>query len=235
MFIHVKPRASITHARVKIDVLSNKGYQLIGSLPPMASIWHSIKLGVFLFKKEEHYYQCKSAFLFLEHSAEEIETCFNEQNEPLPDQPFSRIFTSSYIFLILNNGLFLLRQDAHKSGHNFLAGPHAEDVLVGGELYFEKGNLLLANNKSSNYPTSGGEALTALIKVWGLSIKDMFSHVIEQEQVEFELACRRVDSANSHRLSGSSATLFANQPVMTPIPPMPQPPKVQGCLPCTIL
>jgi hypothetical protein len=237
MLIHVKQRADIAHAQMKIDIFSSKGYQLIGSLSEIRAIWNSMKMGLFLFKKEERYYQCKSTFLFLEHTPEEIEACFNEQQEPLPKQPFSRILTSSYIFIMLKNGLFLLREDAHKSGHAFLAGPNAEEDIVGGELYFEKGNLLLANNKSGNYPTSEEEALPALIKVWGLSINEMFCHVIEKEQVELELARRKVvdkalESKDVPRLSTSSATFFANQPARVPIP---QPPTEQRCLPCTIL
>lgn len=237
MLIHVKQRADIAHAQVKIDIFSSKGYQLIGSLSEIRALWNSMKIGVFLFKKEERYYQCKSAFLFLEYTPEEIEACFNEQQEPLPKKPFSRILTSSYIFITLKNGLFLLREDAHKSGHAFLAGPHAEEDIVGGELYFEKGNLLLANNKSGNYPTSEEEALPALIKVWGLSIKERFCQVIEKEQVEFELARRKlVDEAlgskETPKLGASSATFFASPPTTVPIS---QPPTEQHCLPCTIL
>jgi hypothetical protein len=233
--IQIKQRASLAHARVKMDVFAAKGYQLIGSLPEELVVWQSMKLGVSLFQKEGRYYQCKNSFLFLEYSPEEIESCFDEQQEPRPDQPFSQIITSSYIFLLLGNGLFLLRKDASQSGHSYLAGPHREEEdIVGGELYFEQGSLLLVANKSSNYPTSSVVALTALIKVLGDSVKEQFRHATEQTQVDFELASQRVDNAARKRSSSSASSsgLFAIQPIT---PSIPQPPQKQGCLPCTIM
>lgn len=198
MFTLVKAHRtySTASARLKIDFFATKGYQLVGSLPADLSFWPSMRLCSFLFKKEERYYQCRWGFLFWDTPIEQIELSFNEQKQrTLPPQPLSPINTSSFIFVALmcpqNQGIFLIREDADVTGHHFLAGAWSKEESIGGELYFEKSNLLLINPKSGYFHTPTDKALAALNLLGDHFLVQKFHPAVETEEVKLELTRRK--------------------------------------------
>lgn len=123
---------SYANARKKIETLSELGFRFIGNLPENAKPWLYEKIfGIFLFTKENKYYQYKGEPLFLNSK---FNIKFDKNNELLPKQDFSHIVNSNYIYILIiqkslndetENTIALLKQNTAMSGHFDLAGPYS--------------------------------------------------------------------------------------------------------------
>ncbi|MDR3503356.1 MAG: hypothetical protein P4L79_12335 [Legionella sp.] len=196
-----KETYSYQSAQAKIAMLQNQGYQFVGNLPEQGEPWGTLKSALFLFIKDSQYYQYQGKSL-LSDSPSNI--CFGAAQIPAA-KGFSKIMTDDYIYIIcphnaLNNDrnsqkfTLLLRKNASLSGHDFLISPYKpyaqEDKIVGGELYYRNGELLLINRKSGSFPTSEEKALTSISAIFGPRGQAAYYSSVEVEETQEELRKR---------------------------------------------
>lgn len=214
-----KETYSYQSAQAKIAILRNQGYHLVGSLPDQGTPWSTLKSACFLFIKDSQYYQYQGKSLL---SDLQPHIRFDETQTPAT-KGFSKIMTNDYIYVIcphktLNNDpkpIFLLRKGALISGHEFLIAPykiHAqEDKIVGGELYYLNGAILLINRKSGSFPTSEEKALTSISAILGPKAQAAYHSAIEEGEVLEELRKRTLANAPAAASSLDPAPCYQNK------------------------
>lgn len=194
-----KPKSRYSYVRVqeKINALANKGYLLIGTIPEDFIPWPALKLGIFLFVKNNEYYQYKaSSFLF------DPELIVTNNNEPEIKRDFSKIKNNDYIHLIFTKNqwfnddprkrMVVLREHAANSGHGFLmGGTQTGHEVVAGEVYFANSKLLLINPKSGSFRTQTNEAASVIHMTFGAAGEIAFSPAVEKDEVSAEIARRK--------------------------------------------
>lgn len=202
--------------RGKIDCLTSRGYGFLGSLSEGFTPWISLKLGYFLFVKDNKYYQYQLKSLF---SGKACNIVFDENDEPLESAFFSKIISGDYIYVIYvhpgkNEHILILRPDPSVTGHAHILGHYKEDtnaIIVGGEVYFHSEKTLLINHKSGSFQTSSLEALRVINQVWGARVVPGFYPEVEQSVVATEVSRRRSDADALTRAQGA-----AHRPGSTP-------------------
>jgi hypothetical protein len=184
----------------KINALAKIGYQLVGTIPEKIDHWHSLRIGIFLFIKDNKYYQYRASSLFMDA---EFNIAFDGNNEPLPFSAFSQIVHHHYIYVIIlqknphdtreEKLMVILREDAQRSGHAHIAGPHqvSDSILIGGEIYFFHQNILLINHKSGSFRTKPEEAISLIRRAWGQAGVDVFHLSTESNEVLQEINKRK--------------------------------------------
>ena len=183
-----------------IKALAEKGYSFVGNLSPDFVPWSWLKLGVFLFVKDNLYYQYKlKPFLYDSTS----DTDFDILNEPILGSPLSKIVTQDYIYMVYIQKktatdkqpeiLVLLRSDTSITGHHKLLGPYKdkEGDIVCGEIYFIEKKIFLINPKSGNFPTEPSKAVPILEKIWGKEGADAYFPGVEKDVIDKELLRRK--------------------------------------------
>lgn len=212
-----KETYSYQSAQEKIALLKNQGYQFVGNLPEHGEPWGTLKSALFLFIKDSQYYQYQGKSL-LSDSPPNI--CFGAAQIPTA-KGFSKIMTDDYIYIICphkgNSQKFtlLLRKNASLSGHNFLIAPYKPyaqvDKLVGGELYYHHGTLLLINRKSGSFPTSEEKALASISAIFGPRGQAAYYSSVEVEETQEELKKRSIANMPAAALASKQPSYCQNQ------------------------
>jgi hypothetical protein len=183
----------------KIKALADKGYLFVGNITPDFVPWAALRLGLFLFIKNNKYYQFSALSLLY---SPKLDVSFDEDDEPLPRNRTFKIAGDDYIYIVFIQTkpthtkpevLVLLRADASVTGHSFLLGPYRDKAgdIVGGEIYYDKGNLLLINPKSGSFKTELDVAVQVVEKVWGKVGVQVFYPGVEEEEIAQELLRRK--------------------------------------------
>lgn len=182
-----------------INALADRGYIFIGNLSSDFKPWPTVKLGRFLFIKNNIYYQYSATSLLY---GSILDIYFDTNNEPLLGQKFQKIVSQDYIYLIFRqeeltdkkpDEFVLLRENASLSGHSFLIGPYKEKkgTITAGEIYYYNSRIFLVDPKSSNFPRKPDEVISVVKRIWGQEGVDAFYPGIEKDDVDRELLRRK--------------------------------------------
>ncbi|WP_133135801.1 hypothetical protein [Legionella rowbothamii] len=205
--LHQKETYSYQSAQEKIATLQNQGYQLVGNLPEQGEPWGTLKSAFFLFIKGNQYYQYQGKSLLSDRPSN---IGFEAAQVPTA-KGLSKIITEDYIYIIcphkaLNNEqnsqkvTLLLRKNASLSGHDFLISPYKQyaqaDKIVGGEVYYRNGELLLINRKSGSFPTNEEKALASISTIFGPRGRAAYYSSVELKQTQEELRKRSMTTTS---------------------------------------
>jgi hypothetical protein len=229
---------SFQNASKKIAILAQNGYQLVGNLPNVEKPWAFLRMGLFLFVKENELYCYKAGNL--------LSDLFLESQVAVLGDSFYKLVSGDYIYAIsvtkIDSGsvssehlVVLLRKNASLSGHHTLKGPCQTDETIGGEVYYEQGKLLLINHKSGSFASTEEKALPFIKKVWGDNGVSCFHAAVIKEEVDVEIQKRlsilKAKAMPENSASSSKNGLFA---VVPPSQSLSDANKVTHCLSCTI-
>ncbi|MDI1352540.1 MAG: hypothetical protein PSV35_07190, partial [bacterium] len=165
-----------------------------------------LKTGSFLFVRNGDFYIYK-AHALLNQNLENVS--FDNNNEPVANLNFYRIIDGNYIYVVYmqkesqehdaEHMIVLLKDNVKLSGHLPLIKPYGQEhnknknnsVLIGGEIYFHDGDILLSNHKSGSFPSSPEIACQFILKIWGANGLDVFHPAVEETEVQNEVIRRK--------------------------------------------
>ncbi|CEG55568.1 hypothetical protein [Legionella fallonii] len=227
---------SYAKAQEKINALKLRGYQFVGHLPEDTAPWGMLKVAFFLFVKDSSYYQYRGKSLL---SDPVLALEFDDNNEPVGDG-FCKIINENYIYVIFTQKklegeggeklVVLLKKDAAMTGHSFLIGPYGKLAarIIGGEVYYHNGELLLINRKSGSFHREVDEAVPFIRAIWGVAGEKAFHAAVEKDDVLNELQRRKALSAALRHPAGAlslvssilidAANVSAREPSALPTP-----------------